>query len=86
MEFKKCERCGCFFSSPDMVCHNCISKDKAEINQLKNFFAINPNLETNNLNTLSIQTGISEKNLNRYMQDKNSNILNMINDHLNIEL
>ncbi len=86
MEFKKCERCGCFFTSPDMVCHNCIQKDKAEMNQLKNYFDINPNVEVTSLNAISIQTGISEKNLNRYMQDKNSDISSIVNNHLNIQL
>ena len=82
MEFKKCERCGCFFVSQDMVCQNCISKDKAEQNHLRNFFEINPNLEANNLNTLSVQTGISEKNLNRYIQDESLDIANIVNNHL----
>ena len=86
MEFKKCERCGCFFISQDNVCHNCITKDKAEINQLKTFFDINPNVQANNLNDLSLQLGISEKNLNRYMQNKNLDISNIINKHLDINL
>ena len=85
MEFKRCERCGCFFTSPDMVCHNCISKDKADVNKLKNFFEINPNMEVNSLNSISTETGISEKNLNRYMQDKNSDIYHIVNNHLNIK-
>ena len=80
MEFKKCERCGCFFTSSDMVCCNCIQKDKADINKLKSFFDVNSNIETNNLNVLSIQTGISEKNLNRYIQ--NGNIEININESL----
>ena len=45
MEFKKCERCGCFFVSQDNVCYNCITKDRAEINMLRNYFDINPNIE-----------------------------------------
>ncbi len=84
MEFKKCERCGCFFVSQDNVCYNCITKDRAEINMLKNYFDINPNIEANSLNALSIQTGISEKNLNRYIQDKNSDISDLVNNHLNM--
>lgn len=84
MEFKKCERCGCFFVSQDNVCYNCITKDRAEINMLRNYFDINPNIEANSLNALSIQTGISEKNLNRYIQDKNSDISDLVNNHLNM--
>lgn len=78
MEFKKCERCGCFFTSENMVCFNCIQKDKAEINKLKNYFDINPSIEANNLNIISIQTGISEKNLNRYIQNNDLEINNFL--------
>ena len=31
MEFKRCSRCGCFFTSNDDVCCNCLSKDKFEM-------------------------------------------------------
>ncbi len=74
MEFKKCERCGCFFTSNDNVCFNCMQKDKAEINKLKNYFDINTNVEVNNINFLSIETGISQKNLNRYIDNNTFNI------------
>ena len=37
MEFKKCERCGCFFTSTGDTCINCSPKDRLEISKLKNF-------------------------------------------------
>lgn len=67
MEFKRCARCGCFYTSNDSVCQNCLPKDKKEINQLKNF--IEYNNEIDSINSLSINTGISEKNLQRYLTD-----------------
>ena len=66
MEFKKCARCGCFFVSDDTVCCNCASKDKLEISTLKCYFDQN-NISAN-INQVSLNTGISTQNLNRYMQ------------------
>ena len=80
MEFKKCERCGCFFTSNDNVCYNCLTKDKFEMSKFKNFIEEN-NVDTiNSLNDLSIQTGISSKNLNRFLgYDDFNEIANQIN-------
>ena len=82
MEFKKCERCGCFFVSNDDICCNCAPKDRFEISELKNYFENNS--EASSINNISIATGISIKNLNRYLtsnelnefSDQFSNILN----------
>ena len=65
MEFKKCERCGCFFVSDNAICCNCEPKDTLEILTLKNYLEVNN--EENTVENLSINTGISEKNLNRYL-------------------
>lgn len=69
MEFKKCERCGCFFISEDNVCQNCAPKDRFEMSKLKNYFE-NQNY-SNTLNSISVDTGISIKNLNRYFNNDN---------------
>ena len=64
MQFNKCSRCGCFFVNSGDVCPNCAPKDNFEMNKLKNF------LEDSEMNcsmeTISYDTGISMKNLNRY--------------------
>ena len=64
MQFNKCNRCGAFFVSSGDVCPNCEPKDNFEMLKLKNF------LENSNANSLiesiSYNTGISIKNLNRY--------------------
>ena len=65
MEFKKCERCGCFFASEDAVCVNCLSKDKLEMSKLKDYF--NKENYSNSISAISIDTGITVRNLNRYL-------------------
>ena len=82
MEFKKCERCGCFFTSNDNVCYNCLTKDKFEMSKFKNFIEEN-NVDTiNSLNDLSIQTNYSFRVfiLNRFLgYDDFNEIANQIN-------
>lgn len=67
MEFKRCERCGNFFVSSDSVCHNCLAKEKFEMTQFKNFIEENNISDINTVNDLSIQTGISARNINRFL-------------------
>lgn len=81
MEFKKCNRCGCFYLSEDDVCQNCMPKDRFEITKLKNYFE-NENC-SNIVASISIDTGISLKNLNRYLS---SNEFSNITNDLNINL
>ena len=80
MEFKKCERCGCFYTSNDNVCYNCLTKDKYEMSKFKNYINENNLSEINSLNEISSQTGISNKNLNRFLGSEDfSDIANQIN-------
>ena len=67
MEFKKCERCGCFFLSESVVCENCSPKDSFEMSKLKNYFESEN--YSNSINSISVDTGISVKNLNRYLEN-----------------
>ena len=80
MDFKKCERCGCFFASNDNVCFNCLTKDRFEMSKFKTFIEENDIHQINSLNDISYQTGISQKNLNRFLgyEDFN-NIAKQIN-------
>ena len=64
MEFKKCERCGCFFISENDVCCNCIAKDKADTIKLLNY--IEEHGSTGTMEDFSAGTGITIKNLNRF--------------------
>lgn len=81
MELKKCERCGCFFMSNNDVCPSCQPKDMYEMSKLKNYFE--GENYSNVLNSISVDTGISLKNLNRHL---NSNEFSNISTQLNINL
>ena len=75
MNFNKCLRCGCFFSSQDLVCPNCKTKDEADKNLLRNY------LENNDIpvsaESLAFKSGISIKNINRFLETKEfSNLKN----------
>ena len=65
MDFKKCNRCGCFFVSEGDVCPKCSPKDKCEMSTLKDY--VTENGFSNSLETISGETGISTKNLNRFL-------------------
>lgn len=67
MEFKKCERCGCFFTSVGDTCINCSPKDRLEMNKLKNFLEGTHSVAGINMDSISYNTGITIKNLNRFL-------------------
>lgn len=79
MEFNKCSRCGNFFISNDDVCPKCKTKDTLEFETFKSY--ITENGINNNLDILSSETGISVKNINRYL-----NYTDFNNENPNIEL
>lgn len=68
MKFNKCIRCGCFFTSEDDLCPNCQRKDEIDKNSLKSFLANNDIPE--NVESLSFQSGVNIKNINRYLETK----------------
>lgn len=68
MELNKCKRCGAFFASNHNVCPNCEPKDVAELSKLKNFLAENDC--PSSIDILATNTGISAKNLNRFLEQK----------------
>ena len=65
MEFNRCSRCGSFYVSAGNVCPKCSQKDGLEFSTFKSY--IQENGLTQNLDTISSQTGISVKNLNRFL-------------------
>lgn len=72
MEFNKCSRCGAFYTTSNNVCPNCETKDTCDQLTLKSFLAENEMPAS--LETLSANTGISIKNLNRYLSNSDINI------------
>ena len=65
MEFNKCSRCGSFYISQGNVCPKCTSKDNLEFSTFQTY--IEENGLDSNLDTISGETGISVKNLNRFL-------------------
>ena len=75
MDFNKCSRRGSFYLSTGNVCPKCSSKDQLEFSTFKTYISENGFEE--NLEKVSGETGISIKNLNRFMQEiNNTNYLN----------
>lgn len=68
MEFNKCIRCGAFYVTNSCVCPNCQTKDNLEQSNLKDFLEINNNPYT--MEDLATKTGISTKNLNRFLSNE----------------
>ena len=74
MELKRCARCGSFFASENEVCQACNKKDNADVLKLRTFLEYQEN-ELKDKDELSTYTGISIKNINRYLSmDEFSNI------------
>lgn len=65
VEAKKCARCGCMYIAENEVCGKCQEKDGADLYRLKGFFEKEVGGMTQN--ELSIATGISRKNLSRFL-------------------
>lgn len=65
MEFNRCSRCGNFYISEGNVCPKCSQKDGFEFSTFKAY--IEENGCINSLDNISGETGISVKNLNRFL-------------------
>lgn len=72
MELKRCNRCGCFYDSNSNICSNCEPKDNLEIAKLNNYIEKYGN--NYSLDEISVSTGISLRNLNRYINDNGIDI------------
>lgn len=66
MEFKKCLRCGSFFLSDSDVCPKCLPKDESEIAKINNYINDN-NILNCSVSSLSVNTGVSLRNINRFL-------------------
>ena len=64
MEFKKCNRCGGFFATDGDICPKCSPKDHLELSTFKNYIEENG---LSSLEAMSVGTGISIKNINRFI-------------------
>lgn len=66
MELNRCSRCGNFYVAEGNVCPKCSTKDGFEFSTFKSY--VQENGFENSLNTIANDTGISVKNLNRFIQ------------------
>ena len=66
MELTRCSRCGAFYSNSGYVCSKCSDKDNFELSTFKKFVEEN-GVELQSLSEIAVSTGISEKNLNRFL-------------------
>lgn len=66
MEFNRCTRCGNFYVSEGNVCPKCSTKDGFEFSKFSAY--IKENGLDSSLDTISGETGISLKNLNRFLE------------------
>lgn len=82
MEFKKCSRCGNFYVSDGIVCPKCTPKDNFEFSTFKSYIAENGSNQS--VDAISGATGISVKNLNRFLEYNNEN-KNVSNENINIK-
>lgn len=84
MNFNKCERCGCFFVTDQNVCPKCEPKENFEMQQLKNYLSTHT---TSTVEDISTNTGISEKNLDRFLkQDEFAQLIQSANLNNNIKM
>lgn len=67
MKINRCIRCGGFYTCEGDVCPNCVTKDNMELSVFKTYLENNKN-ETS-LNVVSMETGISTPNLNRFLSN-----------------
>ena len=65
MEFNRCSRCGNFYLSNGNVCPKCSPKDNLEFSTFQSY--VQENGLENSLDAISGDTGISVKNLNRFI-------------------
>lgn len=72
MNFNKCVRCGCFFASESSVCPNCQTKDMVDMNTIQNFLKVND--MPNSIDSLASMSGVSAKNITRFMEDNDFKI------------
>ena len=84
MNFKTCIRCGCFFSSDDALCPNCKTKDEIDKSSLKSYLTNND--LPSNYESLSYLSGISVKNINRLLENKEFSSLKELLNNTNQNL
>lgn len=81
MDFKKCTRCGNFYISNGNVCPKCSVKENFELSTFKSYVAENGLGDS--VDVISGITGISAKNINRFIEYTNLDNNTNNNDNFN---
>lgn len=76
MDLNKCSRCGAFHSNGGDVCPKCSNKDNLELSTFKSYIEENG---VSSVDTIATQTGISQKNVNRFIGYQGIDIPNSSN-------
>lgn len=79
MELNKCSRCGAFHTNPSDVCPKCAGKDSLELSTFKSYIEENG---FSSIDTIATQTGIAQKNVNRFINYQGIEIPNDTNTNL----
>lgn len=71
MDLNKCNRCGAFHTNEGDVCPKCAEKDNLELSTFKSYIEENG---LSSIDTIATQTGIAQKNINRFIEYQNIQI------------
>ncbi len=72
MEIKRCVRCGSLYMAEKEVCNECFAKDNAEVIKLRGILSEGLEVGTTKQD-LAVKTGITAKNLDRFLQSEEFN-------------
>ena len=79
MELNKCSRCGAFHASELDVCAKCAGRDNLEYSKFKSYIEENG---CSSIDTIATQTGIAQKNVNRFINLEGIEVPEKANENL----
>lgn len=79
MELNRCSRCGAFYTNGGDICPKCSSKDNLELSTFKSYIEENG---FSSIDTIATQTGIAQKNVNRFINYEGIQIPENQNENL----
>lgn len=79
MELNRCSRCGAFHTNESDVCPKCAEKDSLELSTFKSYIEENG---VSSVDTIATQTGIAQKNVNRFIDYQGIEVSKNKNENL----
>lgn len=80
MELNKCNRCGAFHTNSGDVCPKCLNKETFELSTFKSYIEENG---VSCIDTIATETGISQRNVSRFLDYQGIENDDILNSHLN---